>query len=63
VTFQDDAPPDVTYGWDDFKAADLIGKHVLVGISYLDAAGSPIKQRQLRSGTSRAFVGICLFGV
>jgi hypothetical protein len=63
VAFQDDAPPEVTYEWDDFNAADLIGKHVLVGISYLDAAGSPIKQRQLRSSTSRAFVGICLLGV
>jgi hypothetical protein len=38
VTFQGDAKPDATYEWDDFKTADLICKHDLVDISYLDVA-------------------------
>ena len=40
--------------WDESKAAALIGKHVLVGISYLDAADQIIEQQQFHGHIVRA---------
>lgn len=44
----------MTDDWDDGKASEFIGKRVLVGITYLDAAEKVIEQKQFHGFVVRA---------